>query len=84
MTRYYRNFKQYNFDCDTYQAGDSCYGEVTSRCATGIFLRLDDGQSAFSNTMLNVDIGEKVLCTILALAKEGKRTFVSADSVVYA
>ena len=84
MTRYQKNFQQYDLDCDTYQAGDTCYGEVTARCSTGIFLRLDDGQSAFSNTMHNVKIGEKVLCTILALAKEGKRTFVSADSVVFA
>ncbi len=76
------DYRNYDCNCETYQAGDSCYAEVTGRCGTGIFLQLDDGQSAFSNTMHNLAIGAKVLCTILKQATDVKRVYVSTDAVV--
>lgn len=76
------HFSSYDCDCDTLQVGDSCYAEVTGACKTGIFLRLSDGQAAFSSRMRNLKVGDRVLCMVLELATEGKRIFVETESVV--
>lgn len=65
-----------------YERFDSCYGEVTSRCNAGAFLRLENGQDAFAYKFGNLLPGTKVLCTVLKMPTETKRMRVSIDSVM--
>lgn len=65
-----------------YEAYESCYGYVSSRCSQGIFLELDNGQRAFAYKYLNLNMGSKVLCTVLRKPVNDKLALVGIDSVI--
>lgn len=65
-----------------YERMDSDYAVVTGRCGKGIFLRMKQGEEAFSYQMSNLKIGTEVICTVLKMAQEGRRLRVAVDSVV--
>jgi hypothetical protein len=64
-----------------YEKYDAAYGIVTSRCKSGAFIELDNGEAAFCYTAANVSADTKIICTILRPAYDGKRCLVSLDSV---
>lgn len=65
----------------SYERFDGCYGVVTGRCKSGVFLTLDNGQEAFAYKFGGLMSGTKVLCTVLKMPSEEKRMIVSIDSV---
>lgn len=65
-----------------YERYDECYGRVTSRCRSGAFVELDNGESAFAYKYANLVPGSKVICSILKPAAENLRTMVSITTVL--
>ena len=65
-----------------YEPFEGCYGTITERCRAGAYLQLDNGEEAFAYKFGNLFPGTKVLCTVLRLPQEGKKTLVSIDSIV--
>lgn len=65
----------------TYERWDSCRAEVTSRCERGVFLTLDNGESAFASKFGNLKAGAKVLCSIITPSEGTKRAKVIIESV---
>lgn len=64
-----------------YDVFDGCYATVVGRCQKGAYLTLDNGEDAFAYKFANLLPGTQVLCTVLKLAREGRRKLVSIDSV---
>lgn len=64
-----------------YKRGDSCYATVIGRNKAGSYLRLDNGQLAFSYHAANLKKGTKILCYIAGTAREGKNTLAWLDSI---
>ncbi len=64
-----------------YERGDACYGTVGSRCRSGAFLELDNGELAFARGAGNLRKNTKVICTVKKPASNGYRTLVQLDSV---
>lgn len=63
-----------------YERYDGCCGEVTSRCKTGVFLKLDNGESGFAHNMRNLPIGAKIIGQILRPADSERRAQVFIES----
>ncbi len=53
-----------------YERLDSCYGNVNSVCCSGAFLTLDNGESAFCYNAGSVQVGTKIICTVMKLARK--------------
>lgn len=66
---------------EKYSIYDGCYGKVTGKFDKGILLRLDNGQEAVAYNFCSLNLGSKVLCTVIGVTK-GNKLFVSVDSVV--
>lgn len=67
-----------------YEKGDCCYATVTRRNSMGTYLKLDDGQNAFTFNAGNLQSGVRILCTIVktaAMVRPGRRILVRLDSV---
>lgn len=65
----------------TYEKYDCCYGIITDKCSKGVFLLLDNDETAHAKDFTSHRSGTKVLCTILKTATDKFRTLVSIDSV---
>lgn len=63
-----------------YDIRDCVKAVVTSSTAKGVYLRLDDNQSAFARFSW-LPVGCSVHCTIIKKATERLLTYVSIDSV---
>lgn len=66
---------------DEIEIRDGCYGEVNGACGAGVFLTLENGESAFAH-FSRLPLGTKVLCTVLKKANQDWKTLVSIDSVL--
>lgn len=64
-----------------YERFDGCFGVITSRCQKGAYLTLDNGEEAFAYKFANLRVGTKVLCTVMKLPVENRKTLVSIDHV---
>lgn len=64
-----------------YKRGDSCYATIIGRNQKGSYLRLDNGQLAFSYHAANLKKGTKILCYIAGTAREGRNTLAWLDSI---
>ena len=64
-----------------YEAYDSAYGAVIGECSNGLFLELDNGETAFSY-FGGLRKGTRVLGTIRRKAEDALRRLVSIDSVL--
>ncbi|MBQ7922517.1 MAG: hypothetical protein IJ325_08070 [Clostridia bacterium] len=62
------------------KVGDGCCGTITGRCKNGVFMTLEDGQTAFAR-FGGLPLGTKVYCTYLKPATEKLFALVSIDSV---
>lgn len=60
---------------------DEVYGVVTSICRKGIFLELENGQSAFAY-FGGLEVGDTVLCSLLRKATDTRKMLVAIDSVL--
>lgn len=71
------------YEVNEYERGDCCYAMVTGRNSTGIYLELDNGQSAFSYNGACLQNGIRILCTIVkpAAPEKYRRTLVRLDSI---
>ena len=64
-----------------YEIGDSCHGTVIGRMSSGLKIRLDNGEAAY--TLFGyVPTGTRVLCRISRYADEIRDMFVRIDSVM--
>lgn len=64
-----------------YEKFDGCYGTVTGRCRSGVFLKLDNGEEAFAYKFASLLPGTEVVCTVLKLPTDERRMLVSIDSI---
>ncbi len=72
--------KYYNFKSEGYNINDEVFAVVTSCCNRGIFVNLENGETAFAHfTKLPKDT--KVLCSIRKEARDNRCILVSVDSV---
>ena len=64
-----------------YEIRDVVSGTVTGGCASGLFLKLENGEVAFARFGA-LESGTKVLCSILKKATDKWLLLVSIDSVI--
>ena len=64
-----------------YEIHDVVKGIVTGGCASGLFLKLENGESAFARFGA-LNTGTEVLCSILKKANERFYILASIDSVI--
>lgn len=72
---------RYEYDDDGYNVPDSVPAVVTGSSNKDPFLRLENGQEAFT-AFDRLDPGKEVLCTMLKKATERWRIIVAIDSVL--
>ncbi len=68
------------YNDDNFCIRDGVYGVVTGGCSTGVFIELENGQSAFAK--FGARTGQKVLCTVLRKAADTWRVLVTVDSLI--
>lgn len=73
--------KYFDLTEETVNVGDSVYGVVVGSCCKGLFLLLDQGEEAFA-CFGTLDIGTKVLCSIIKKGVDSEKTFVEVDAVL--
>ena len=66
---------------EEYEIRDVVMGIVTGSCANGVFLQLENGESAYARFGF-LQSGTKVLCSILKKATDRLRILTSIDSVI--
>ena len=64
-----------------YEIIDECYAVVSGRCGNGVFLTLDNGQSAYAYQFGNLTPGDQVICRIDKLPQADRKARVSISSV---
>ncbi len=64
-----------------YEIRDVVMGTVTGGCSSGLFLELENGESAFAHFGA-LSTGTKVLCSVLKKANEKFLLLASIDSVI--
>ena len=60
---------------------DSDYGVVVGNCSKGVFIELSNGDTVFSY-FAGLEVGTKVLCTVIRRAINNQRPLASIDSVL--
>ena len=64
-----------------YEKFGGCYGTVTGRCRSGVFLKLDNVEEAFVYKFTSLLPGAEVVCTVLKLPTDERRMLALIDSV---
>ena len=67
-----------------YSKRDTCCGTVWCRNSRGVYLRLDDGKTAFAYGFLSLKNGSRVCCSVRREARGYKSMEVNIDSTVFA
>ena len=70
-----------NTTIEEYRVRDAVVGTVTGGCSSGVFVELENGESAFAH-FCGLETGTKVFCSILRKATEKWLILVSIDSVM--
>lgn len=70
-----------NRNTTAYEIHDVVKGTVTGGCASGLFLKLENGESAFARFGA-LNTGTEVLCSVLKKANERFYILASIDSVI--
>ncbi len=66
----------------TYKWMEGCYAEISGACYSGVFLTLDNGESAFAYGFTALRPGSRVICTVRRQARGEVRKLVTIDSVL--
>lgn len=65
-----------------YQIMDTCKATVDGKDSRGIYLTLDDGESAFALSYLTLKRGDTVLCSVKRPKGNKRHAFVTIDSTM--
>lgn len=64
-----------------YERLESGWGMVTSRCKSGAFVLMDNGERAFARTFGNLKEGTFVMFTVLKKATEKQLAAITIESI---
>ena len=67
-----------------YSRRDTCYGTVWCRNSKGVYLRLENGQTAFAYGFLDLKNGSRVCSSVRHQANGYRSMEVTIDSTVFA
>ena len=70
-----------NCSVTDYEIYDAVKGTVTGGCSGGLFLKLENGESAFAR-FGTLNAGTEVLCSVLKKANDKCYLLASIDSVI--
>lgn len=65
-----------------YTKNDTCFGYVTGKNSSGVYLFLDDGQDAFAYGFTSVPNGCRVWCSVRREATDNRLMLVRIDSTL--
>ena len=68
----------------SYSKRDTCTCTVWCRNSRGVYLRLDDGETAFAYGFLSLKNGSRVCCSVRRQTHGYKSMEVTIDSTVFA
>ncbi len=78
---FFDGLTEINTNTESYEKGDEIFGTITSRCNSGAFVDLNNGELAFCLGASNLRPATPIICSVISSAKKNERILVKLDSV---